>query len=140
MSAVDVTSLTDRYVALWNEPDPETRHRLVRELWTDDAEHLLTPPAEWRAEAARIGFRTDVLVARGHDELTFRVDQAYEEFVAPGTFVFRSRGDAAGLRDMVTFTWEMVSHADGSSVGVGREVFLLDTDGRIRTDYQLIEG
>ena len=28
--------LADRYVALWNEPDPDQRRRMIAGLWTED--------------------------------------------------------------------------------------------------------
>jgi hypothetical protein len=67
------------------------------------------------------------------------VTRAYEEFVAPGTFTFSSRRNADRLHDVVKFTWEMVSR-DGEVAGVGLEILVLDQDGRIRTDYQFVEG
>jgi hypothetical protein len=36
--------LGDRYVAVWNERDPERRREMVSELWALDGEHLLVPP------------------------------------------------------------------------------------------------
>jgi len=40
--------LADRYLALWNEADPERRRRMIAELWTDDGSQLLQPPQEMR--------------------------------------------------------------------------------------------
>ncbi|MEU7869240.1 hypothetical protein [Dactylosporangium sp. NPDC049140] len=131
--------IIDRYVALWNEPDPNRRREAVRELWARDAVHVLQPPAELRAVAAGLGFDRPVLEARGHEALERRVTRAYEEFVAPGAFAFRARGDGERLRDVVKFRWEMVPTAGGDVAGVGLEVLLLDPDGRIAADYQFIE-
>jgi hypothetical protein len=68
------------------------------------------------------------------------VARAYQEFVAPGTFVFRSRGDADRLRDVVKFRWEMVPRDGGAAAGAGLEILVLGADGRIVGDYQFIEG
>jgi len=35
----EAEQLADRYVALWNEPDPERRRRMIAELWTEDEKH-----------------------------------------------------------------------------------------------------
>jgi hypothetical protein len=67
------------------------------------------------------------------------VTRAYEEFVAPGTFSFRARGDADRLHDLVKFRWEMVG-APGDVAAVGLEILLLGADGRIVRDFQFIEG
>ncbi|HEY9391912.1 MAG TPA: hypothetical protein VIR27_19345 [Mycobacteriales bacterium] len=140
MAGINVDDLTDRYVAVWNEPDAEHRRAAIRELWSADAIHVLQPPKEMLQTAEGLGFDRLVLEARGHRALEFRVTRAHEAFVAPGTFVFRSRGNADRLHDVVKFSWEMVSQ-DGSEVaGVGLEVLILGPDGRIVSDYQFIEG
>lgn len=64
---------------------------------------------------------------------------AYQEFIAPGTYSFRSRGDVVALRDVVKFPGEMVD-SDGAVRAVGLEFLVLGPDGRIRTDYQFIES
>ncbi|MEV4510966.1 hypothetical protein AB0K00_18585 [Dactylosporangium sp. NPDC049525] len=140
MADIDLQDLTDRYVAVWGEPDADRRRTAIRELWSDDAVHVLQPPQELRQAAAGLGFDRLVLEARGHAELESRVARAYQEFVAPGTFVFRSRGDADRLRDVVKFRWEMMPRDGGAAAGVGLEILVLGADGRIVSDYQFIEG
>jgi hypothetical protein len=70
--------------------------------------------------------------------LEARVARAYQEFVAPGHFTFRSQNNPTRLGDAVKFGWEMVS-SGGEVAAVGLEFVLLDADGRIRIDYQFIE-
>jgi hypothetical protein len=141
MAGPDLMTLTDSYVAVWNEPDAGRRAAAVRALWSDDAVHVLQPPQEIRQAAAGLGFDRLVLEARGHDALERRVRRAYEEFVAPGTYSFRARGDADRLRDLVKFRWEMVPvGAPGDVAAVGLEVLLLGPDGRIVSDFQFIEA
>jgi hypothetical protein len=62
----------------------------------------------------------------------------YEDFVAPGEFIFR-RDNAARLDDVVKFNWEMLRTSDGTIAAVGLEILVLNDDDRIRTDYQFIE-
>jgi hypothetical protein len=133
----DPNELADRYVAIWNEPDPERRRAAVRELWSDRGVQLLKPPQEIRAVAATLDM-TPVLEARGHAALEARVTRAYDEFVAPGTLVFRSCDDADRVQDVVKFRWEAVTPG-GEPQGGGLQVLMLDPDGRIRLDYQFIE-
>ena len=66
--------------------------------------------------------------------------RSYEQFIAPGEFVFRPRDNADRLGDVVKFNWEMVPSGGGEPAGVGLEVLVLDDDGRIRMDYQFIEA
>jgi hypothetical protein len=132
--------LADRYVALWNEPDPDRRRELVADLWTEDGGHILQPPEEVREVAARPGIGLAArLEASGHAELEARAASAYEEFIAPGEFRFRRRDDVERLADVVKFHWEMVS-TEGQVAGVGLEFLVLAADGRIRRDYQFIES
>ncbi|WNV85955.1 hypothetical protein [Umezawaea sp. Da 62-37] len=139
MTDIDPKALTDRYVAVWNEPDAALRRAAVHGLWTEHAVHVLLPPQDIRETATGLGFPSAAFEARGHTELEFRVTRAHEEFIAPGTFAFRSRHDADRIRDVVKFRWEMVS-PEGERAGAGLEVLLLDPDGRIRADYQFIES
>jgi hypothetical protein len=134
------SELADRYVSLWNEPDPDRRRQLIGELWSEDGAHFLQPPEEMLGIAARPGIGlAATLEARGHAALEARATSAYQEFVAPGAFSFRRRGHARRVADVVTFRWEMVS-AEGEVAGVGLEFLLVGPDGRIRRDYQFIES
>ena len=132
--------LTERYVALWNEPDPDRRHETIRELWAPGGAQVLEPPEQMRDGATQIGFPPPRLECRGHEALAARVARAHDEFVAAGGFLFRSRGNASRLDDVVKFNWEMVPAGGGAAQAVGLELLLLDDEGRIRLDYQFIES
>src|SRR5262249_57597673 len=98
------------------------------------------PPREYREAATGLGFPSATLEARGHDELEVRVTRAYEQFVAPGEFIFKPRDNADRLHNVVKFNWDMVPSGGGDVAGAGLEILVLDEDGRIETDYQFIEG
>jgi hypothetical protein len=137
---LEPNEIVERYVGLWNEPDAERRRAAIRALWTDDCAHILQAPRDIRDRAASVGFYTPTLEARGHEALEARVARAYEEFVAPGRYMFRSAGGAARVGDAVKFRWEMATADGGAPAGAGLEFLLLDARGRILTDYQFIEG
>jgi hypothetical protein len=131
--------LAQRYVALWNEPDPERRRRLIVELWTDGGSQILQPPQEVREIAARPGIgMAAVLEARGHAELEARAGTSYEQWVACHGLRFRRRDDVDRLHDVIKFHWEAVSQ-DGQVTAVGLVFVILAGDGRIRRDYVFIE-
>jgi hypothetical protein len=134
------TELAERYVALRNEPDPERRRAIIQQLWTEGGAQILRPPQEFREQAAALGFFAAVLEARGHGALERRVATAYEEFVAPGVAAFRSRGTPVQLGDVLRFEWEYAPLDGGAATGGGTEFVLISPDGRIRTDYQFIDG
>ncbi|MER6473220.1 hypothetical protein [Streptomyces collinus] len=140
MADIDIHNRTDRYVAAWNEPDAVRRRAAICELWSADAVHVLRPPREILQTGEGLGFDRLVLEGRGHHALEFRVTRAYEELVAPGTFVFRSRGNADRLHEVVQFNREMALRDGGEVAGVGLEILVLGPDGRIVSYYQSIEG
>jgi hypothetical protein len=97
----DPSELADRYVALWNEPDPDQRRQLIEELWTEDGAQILQPPQEIREIAARPGIGLSAtLEARGHAALEARATSVHNEFVAAGGFRFRRRDKRPAHRTM----------------------------------------
>ncbi|WP_433475651.1 hypothetical protein ACQPZP_00615 [Spirillospora sp. CA-142024] len=137
---LDVKRLADRYLAQWNEPDPETRSALVRELWTSDAVHVLVdPPQEIRDAAAALAVPAPPLEVHGHDALDARVTRAYEMFVAAGEHVFEIAGEPSVLlAGVIGIRWSMVTTGGRETVGGGFDVLSVDDDGRVRTDHQFI--
>lgn len=119
----EVEKLAERYVAVWNETDPEVRRRAIVELWVPEGVHYV---------------RT--LVARGYDELEQRIVGSHEKNVRDGGYRFRSSKNAQALRNAVKFNWEMVPAAGGEVAALGLEVLLVDEHGRILCDYQFIES
>jgi hypothetical protein len=136
----EAEQLADRYVALWNEADPERRRRLIAELWTEDGSQILQPPQEMLEIAARPGLGlAATLEARGHAELEARAATSYEQWVDSGGLSFRRRDDVERLHDVVKFHWEAVS-PDGEVTGAGLDFLVLGAEGRIRRDYVFIES
>jgi hypothetical protein len=132
------TQLAEKYLALWNEPDADRRRRMIAELWTQDGRHILQPPEEIRAIAARPGIAlTATLEARGYEEIEARAASVYEHWVVSEGLSFRGRDDAQRLGDVVTFHWEAVAE-DGQVSGVGLDVLVLAADGRIERDYTFV--
>jgi hypothetical protein len=110
--------LADRYVAVWNEPDPAERRRTVVTLWAPEGVHYM-------------GTRE----ARGYDALEERVKGSHEKNVRGGGHLFKRVKSAQSLRNVVTFNWEMVSAKSGETAAVGSGFLVLDERGRILTDY-----
>ena len=136
----NAVELADRYIALWNEPDPQHRRQIVEELWTENGSHILAPPEEIREMAERPGLGlTAILEARGYGEIQARATTAYEHWVGSEGLHFRCRDDAERLHDVVKFHWEAVSQ-DGEVMAVGLNFLVLTEDGRIRRDYAFVVG
>jgi hypothetical protein len=122
----EVTSATagdivDRYIAVWNEPDPAARHAAVVSLWAPDGTEFLDGGTQFR----------------GHDDLCARVARAHEAFVASGKYAVTADGDVARHHDIITFTAQLT--APGGAVDWAARVFLVVSgDGLIREDYHLV--
>jgi hypothetical protein len=130
--------LADRYVALWNEADPDRRRELIAGLWAEDGEYILQAAEEARKIAAGPGVGANaVFEVRGHVEIEARAASAYDHWVASEGWSFRRRGDADRVRDVVKFHWEAVDK-DGEVTGVGLNFLVLAGDGRIMRDYVFV--
>ncbi|TYK50483.1 hypothetical protein [Actinomadura decatromicini] len=140
-NAFDLKEFADRFVALWNEPDPEARGALVRGLWAPDAVQVLTdPPQEMREAAQALAFPAPPLEVRGHAALNARVTRAYEMFIKAGENVFVSGAEPyEPMAGVVCLRWKMRATGTGEDVGGGFDVISLDAEGRIRSDHQFIE-
>jgi hypothetical protein len=140
ISSRNADELADRYVALWNEPDPDRRREMIAGLWTEDGSQILQPPEEIREVAARPGIgMTAILEARGYAEIEARAATAYEKWVGSDGLSFRRLDDVERLNDVVKFHWEAVT-PDGEVVAVGLNFLVLAADGRIQRDYTFVVG
>jgi hypothetical protein len=112
----------DRYVALWNVPDPVERRTAIEALWVPSGANY-TPSIE----------------AVGYDALDARVTLAYETYVGTGQYRFRLAEPPAAHHHAVRVRWEMVSTTDEAVASVGNEFLLINTDGRIVSDHQFLD-
>jgi len=120
---LNAQDLANRYVAVWNEADAESRRRQIAALWAPDGHHYV-----------------DVREARGYDALEQRIVGSYNKNVRDGGHRFHAVQDARELRDLVTFGWEMRLTSEDRTVAQGFAVLLVNPEGRIRTDYLFMGG
>ena len=115
----ETEKVVDRYMAVWNEPDAESRRQAVAALWTED------------------GTYTDPLAAvEGHEAIAAMIVGVREQF--PG-LVFRSLGDIDAHYDIARFGWELVPEGGGESLVVGFDVAVVADDGRLRHVYGFLD-
>ena len=115
-----ITGFVDRYIAAWNEKDPDRRRQAIKEIWAEDARYANTSQE-----------------FRGHAGIETAIGEAYEEFVAKG-FAFRLNSYAQN-HDALRITWDMVPSAGGPAAARGTEYLVLGADGLVRTDHQFPE-
>ncbi|CAN7680687.1 nuclear transport factor 2 family protein [Aminobacter sp. LjRoot7] len=105
----DITSLIDRYCAVWNEPDEEQRKALLEAVWAERATY--TDP------------RADTV---GADELLVHIAKVRAS--RPGAKIVRTT--AVDLHhDVARFGWRVVE-ADGTPLPEGIDFVELAPDGK----------
>jgi hypothetical protein len=139
-TGIELKRLIDRWIAQWNEPGPDERRRLIREVWTEDAyQVMVNPPEGIRETAAHYAVPVPEIEIRGHDAIYARVTRAYEMFIADGEYVFEQQGELIRHSGAaMALNWVMRSRADDSIAGSGLEVLTFGPDGRVRTDHQFV--
>jgi hypothetical protein len=110
----------ERYIAVWNEPDPDLRRKAVAEIWHADGRY---------ANTSR--------VFKGLAEIEEAVTEAYDDFVAKG-FAFRLNAHAVN-HNAARITWDMVPKDGGDLAARGTEYLVFAQDGRVVSDYQFPE-
>lgn len=93
-----ITELVDRYIAIWNETDNDTRRTLIAQTWTEDA-HYLDPLME----------------AEGHNGINGMTQGVQQQFRG---FTFRRTSDVDQHHDCLRFSWEL-GPASGPAVVKG---------------------
>ena len=104
--------LAQRYIAAWNETDPQARQALVEELYTEDARY------------------TDPLGdAEGREAIAATIEAVQKEF--PG-FRFRLAGPVDAHHDQARFGWELGPVGEAPPIA-GFDVVIGDGKGKLRT-------
>jgi hypothetical protein len=105
-----MSDLLDRYLACWNETDPDARRALIAQHWTADPTYV-DPMVE----------------VSGRDQLDATIAAVQAQF--PG-FVFTAVDSGDAHHDIARFTWGL-GPAGAEPLVVGFDVVVLDADGRI---------
>lgn len=122
MEAERLVGLVERYVAAWNEPDPQPRSTALTALYSRNGT-VVTQSDEFD----------------GVDAIIEHIAKVNDEFIASERYRFQS-GGALSHHNCVLFRWEMVDAQDGALADAGMNLFLLTADGRINVDYQFVLG
>ena len=104
-----ITDTVERYIACWNEPDPERRRALVARTWSEDGTYV-----------------DPLMNGAGTDEIAAMIGAAQQQF--PGHRFELAFGPDAH-NDRVRFAWRLVG-ADGP-VAAGVDFATVADDGRL---------
>jgi SnoaL-like domain len=92
----DAATIAHRYIALWNETDPQRRRMLMAELWTETATYA-----------------DPLMRGEGHDGIDALIAGVQGQF--PG-FRFALVGQPDGHGDHVRFSWELGPEGDEAPI------------------------
>lgn len=110
--------IIQKYIACWNETDPERRRALIAHVWAADASY------------------TDPLAdLRGRAQIDAGIAGAQKQF--PG-LVFSLAGPVDANHNQARFTWNL-GPAGGEPVVVGFDVAVLDEAGQIRSVHGFLD-
>jgi hypothetical protein len=111
MAAINPQDIAARYVAAWNETDPDRRRVLVAALWTEDAT-----------------YGDPVMQGQGHGGIEGLIAGVQARF--PG-FRFAVSGRPDGYGDRLRFSWGLGPEG-GEAVVQGTDFATLAGDGRLQ--------
>ena len=108
----DFDIVIDRYIAVWNETDPQRRRDLIAVTWTDDASYL-----------------DPLMSGDGPDGIDAIVSGVQERFPDHS---FRRTGAVDAHHDRVRFGWELVPSNGQTPLVAGVDFGVVAADGRLR--------
>lgn len=111
MAAASPQDIAARYIAAWNESDPDHRRALVAALWTEDATYL-----------------DPLMEGRGHDGIEALIGGVQARFP---DFRFTLSGRPDGYGDRVRFSWDLGPEG-AEAVVQGTDFAVLAGDGRLQ--------
>jgi SnoaL-like domain len=114
----DTNALVSKYIAMWNETDPERRLSLLAETLTEDARYL-----------------DPIMAGDGIDQISAMIGGAQQQF--PGhRFALVAGPDAH--HDRVRFSWSL-SPNGGDPIAIGVDFATVAEDGRMRSVTGFLE-
>ena len=108
----DTINLIGRYIATWNETNPERRRSLIARTFAEAASYV-----------------DPMMEGHGHAEIDVMIGGVQERF--PG-LRFRQAGTVDAHHDRVRFSWELAPEV-GEPVAKGTDFAALADDGRLRS-------
>jgi hypothetical protein len=108
----DAATIAARYIALWNESDPQRRRALLLQAWTEDASYV-----------------DPMMQGTGHEQIDSLIAAVHERF--PG-HRFALAGEPDGHGERARFSWTLGAD-DAPPVARGTDFAVLAEDGRLRS-------
>ena len=114
----EANELVDRYVAVWNELNAETRRSRIAELWAPDYAYI-----------------DQTTVWTGHSAIEAEIARVYNELAAKDLAI-SSANHSQAHHKVVSFGWHTRAKDSEEVKAVGSDLLILDEGGPIRFDYR----
>jgi len=108
----DAQQIADRYIALWNEPDPAVRRELLARDWTADARYA-----------------DPMMAGSGATEIDALISGVHQQFP---NFSFKLIGKPDAHGENIRFSWSL-GPGDFVDAPIEGTDFAVVKDGRIQT-------
>ena len=118
----DTATLVNRYIAMWNEPDPERRRALVAETITEDATYV-----------------DPMMAGKGIEQISAMIGAAQQQY--PGhrfALISNPASPTNAHNDRVRFSWAL-SLNSGDPIAIGTDFAAVSDDGRMRSVTGFLE-
>jgi len=106
-----LTSLVDRYIAVWNEADANRRQALIMLTFVEHASYL-----------------DPMLAGEGHDGINALVEAVHAKY--PG-YKFSRTSDVNAHHDRAQFDWQLAP-GNGPALVKGLDFSIVSDDGRLK--------
>jgi SnoaL-like protein len=117
--AADITTVVDRYIAMWNETGADERRAIIAATWTDDSTYL-----------------DPLMAGEGPAGIDAMVSGAQQQF--PGVR-FELTAGPDQHHDRVRFAWRMVGGDGNGEIARGVDFATVAEDGRLRSVTGFLE-
>jgi hypothetical protein len=118
-----IEEIVQRFVGVWNEPDPARRRATIESLWAFEGRHYMG--------AHDVG---------GYEDLMTRVTASNRRNVVEGGASFQPATAIQVLPGVVKFRWDMTRRGTEEVLSTGIGFLRLDADAKIVADYLFAES
>jgi hypothetical protein len=120
-SATDCNDLVDRYIAMWNQPDPTLRRAQIAQLWSHKGVLI-----------------RETAVSVGHAAIEAAAARMFDAHLGKGRLA-SSANNTHAHHGLVKFRWKLAGSDNGIASAAWSDLLILDEGGRICFDYQFDE-
>jgi len=117
----ETNELVERYVAIWNEPNPDVRYNRIAGVW-----------------AANGAYLDEIAGRNGHSAIAAEAARVYNALAATDR-IFTLANHAQAHHNVASLRWHMRARHCGAVKAEGSDLLILDKSGRVGFGYRCEE-